>query len=402
MTDVLSQVMLGLQTLAMPFNLAALGAGTLSGALLGPVLRRLGIGAAAALVMLMPIASTLDPITGLVLLSACLTTALIATTDHAPATILHPRHHTVPLTAVVTGLFVIIAGASAAALVKSAAPADKLSLLVCGAAAAIVLAAITHPAGWLAAIALTVGGIAAQLSPLQPLDTEHASPMPLLFGLLIIGPAVLALVLPRRVTPWSTSFGGVELAATVLPALLLGIPATRGVSVFALNLGENGLFLGPNLLIQRPKLVLACILALIAAGILGMAGRMLADRMPRASWWPHIAPLTNTRASAAVTLLLAAAALYASEMDQTAALTLAVAGALSAVAAWFALELAPLVTGLVIGQFMLPPLLQLLTKSDAGPWASMTSGSLPLVVIAVLASIATLACPILQRRRLIP
>ena len=402
MTDVLSQVMLGLQTLAMPFNLAALGAGTLSGALLGPLLRRLGIGAAAALVMLMPIASTLDPITGLVLLSACLTTALIATTHRAPETILHPRHHTVPVTAIVTGLLVIIAGASAAALVQSAAPADKLSLLVCGAAAAIVLAAITHPAGWPAAIALTVGGIAAQLSPLQPLDTEHASPMPLLFGLLIIGPAVLALVLPRRVTPWSTSFGGIELAATVLPALLLGIPATRGISVFALNLGENGLFLGPNLLILRPKLVLAFILALVAAAMLAMAGRMLADRMPRARWWPHIQPVTSTRASAAVTLMLAAAAVYASEMDQTTAFTLAIAGGLSAVAAWFGLELAPLVTGLVIGQFMLPPLQQVLTKSDAGPWASMTSGSLPLVVIAVLASIATLAWPILLRRRLIP
>jgi TctA family transporter len=271
--------------------------------------------------------------------------------------------------------------------------------LVCGAAAAIVLAAATHPAGWPAAIALTLAGIAAQLSPFAPLDPAKASPVPLLFGLLVIGPALIALAVPHRILPWTTALGGIELAAAVLPALLLGIPATRGISVIALNLGESGLALGPKLTMQRPKVVLGFVLALIAAAVVAVLGRLLAHRVPRVTRWPSFAEATTTRIAGGVIVAAALGALILSgalaDAETQPILTLAVASVLAALAAWFGLELAPLVTGLVLGQLMQAPLRAV---GKAGGLDAAMSGSKPLLVLAVAATGLALAWPLVAAR----
>ena len=379
--------------------------GTLAGAILGAMFRRIGVSGAAALVLLMPVATTLDPTTGLVLLGACLTASLVVTTRHDPEATMTPHHNNIALVALLAGLVVLLASASAAALLQAATPADTIALLACGAAAAVVLAAATHPAGWTAALTLTLGGIALQLSPLRPLDTEHTSPLPLLFGLLVLGPAVVALTAPRRTAPWSSAFGGIELAATVLPAFLIGIPATRGISVFALDLGENGLNLGPKLMTQRPKLVLGFVLALLVAGLIGMAVRLTATRLPRINWRPNLSDTATTCIDAAIIVFLSLVALYFSGVfsgvDASRAvslLTLLVTMVAGAAAAWFGWELAPLVTGLVIGQLMLQPLQAALGKANGSAVTAITSGSSALLVFAILVMAATLAWPLWARR----
>ena len=403
MTTLGSQVLTGLQALALPLNIAALLAGALAGALLGTLFQRIGVSVAAALVLLMPLATTLDPATGLILLAACLTAALIATAHHHPAVDPMLRHHNVPLIALAAALAIMLASASTAALVQAIGPADRLALLACGAAAAIALAAVSHPAGWSAAIGLTVAGIIVQLSPLAPLDTERTSPIPLLFGLLIIGPAILALALPQRIKTSSTTLGELELAATFLPALLLGIPATRGVSAFVLDLGENGLAMGPLLMTQRPKLVLAFVVATVLAALLTMAARIVTDHAPRASWWPRWQPATAIRLSSGVIAALGITALYLSGFtldlaEPAPTLMLLVTALLGAIAAFFGLELAPLVTGLVIGQLMRQPLDAALTQSDGSAFGAMTSGSKPLLLVAALMIATALAGPLIARR----
>ena len=52
MTTLGSQVLTGLQALALPLNIAALLAGALAGALLGTLFQRIGVSVAAALVAL--------------------------------------------------------------------------------------------------------------------------------------------------------------------------------------------------------------------------------------------------------------------------------------------------------------------------------------------------------------
>ncbi len=397
MTFLWAHILLGLQTLALPVNLAALLGGLIAGGLLGPLLGRIGVGAAAALVLLMPLAITLDPVTGLMLLGACLASALIATAHRAPETMLPPRHHNVPLLAASAGALVILASTATATVLQAATPADTLALLICGAAAAIVLAAATHQAGWTAAIVLTVAGIAAQLSPLKPLDTEQASPVPLLFGLLMLGPAVMALALPRLIVPWTTSFGGIELVVTLLPALLLGVPATRGVSVFALSLGETGLTLGPRLIAQRPKLVAGFIVAIVAAGLVVASARFFAHKLPALPWRPRVSRPTGTRGAAVLVLGAGAVALYFAGVEASQATRLGIGCGLGALAAGFGFELAPLVTGLVIGQLMQAPLQAALQAADGHPIAALTSGSSTLLALSVIIVTATLAWPLLQR-----
>lgn len=403
MTALGTQILTGLQVLAMPVNLIAVIAGTLLGALLGAMFRQLGVSGAAALVLLMPAATLLEPTTGLALLGACLTAALIAMARHDPEATLVHHHHGIALMALLAGLAIMLASASAAALLQSLAPADTIALLVCGAAAAIILAAATHPAGWPAAIGLTVVGIALQFTPHAPLNLEQSSPVPLLFGLLVVGPSLVALVMPQRITPWSTAFGGVELAATVLPAFLIGVPTARGTSVFALDLAEAGLSMGPRLMTQRPKLVLGFVLAVVAAGLLGAAGRLLTTRFARPSWLPGAnAPLV-TRAAAASILLLCIPALYLSGLAATGSApsplpVLAIATSVGAIFAWFGLELAPLVTGLVIGQLMQAPLRAAMSKAGGSLASALTSGSVALLLLALASILAIVVWPFLDRR----
>ena len=401
MTSLGTQILTGLQVLAMPVNLIAVIAGTLIGALLGTMLRKLGVSGAAVLVLLMPVATLLEPTTGLALLGACLTAALIATTHRDPEATLVHHHHGIALMALLACLAIMLASASAAALLQNLTPADTIALLVCGAAAAIILAAITHPAGWPAAIGLTLVGIALQFTPLAPLQSERSSPIPLLFGLLVIGPALVALAVPQRITPWSTAFGGVELAATVLPAFLIGVPTARGTSVFALDLAEAGLSMGPRLMTQRPKLVLGFVLAVLVAGLLGAAGRLLTARITRPAWLPSPRAPLATRAAAASALLLCIPALYLSGLSPVAGAVhplpvLAIATLAGAAFAWFGLELAPLVTGLVIGQLMQAPLKTVTAKTSA--WSAIGSGSPTLLLLALASLLTIVVWPLLDRR----
>ena len=101
MTTFGSQILIGLQVLAQPQNLIALVAGLLAGVVLGALFRRVGVSGAAALVLLMPVAITLDPTTGLVLLAACLTTAMIAMIPTSLASTDAPtaRRYSLPLCA---------------------------------------------------------------------------------------------------------------------------------------------------------------------------------------------------------------------------------------------------------------------------------------------------------------
>lgn len=404
MTTLGSQILAGLQVFTSPFNLLALAIGVLAGAGVGPLFRRIGVSGAAALVLLMPLATALDPTMGLILLGACLVTALIVTTplDRAFGSARPTQHYGIPLLMLLAGLAIMLTSASAAALLEASAPADVLALLICGTAAAIVLAAATHPAGWTAALILTLLGLGAQTSPLAPLDTQHASPLPLLFGLLVMGPAIVALAVPQRVQPWITALGGIELVAACMPVLLLGIPVTRGISVLTLNLGESGLAFGPRLMTQRPKLVLAFLSTLVVAGAVTAISRHASTHANPRNWWSHVDADRKTRLAAAVILGLSLVALYFSSTTTDAPeanpiAMLFVATAIAAVSAWFGLELAPLVTGLVIGQLMQTPLAAM-RDTAARPLEALTSGSRPLFALAVIATALALAWPLIISR----
>ena len=408
MTTFGTQILTGIQVLSAPFNLLALVVGMLAGAALGPLVTSIGISSAAALVLLMPLAAGLDPTMGLILLGACLVTSQIATMLSGNASIgQQPANfYRIPALTLVAGFIIIVSSAAATAVLQTATPADILALLICGAAAAILLAAPTHPAGWPAALALTLIGIAVQLSPLPPLDTQRASPLPLLFGLLVVGPAIVALAMPARVRPWISAMAGIELIAAVLPALLLGLSVTRGISVLTLNLGETGLAFGPRLITQRPKLVLAFVLTLFVAAAFAAAVRHLSHRVKLTAWQPQSLPhfdgRVRTRLAAGLTLTLAIAGMiYCGALSEATEarplLTLTLATMIAAICAWFAVELAPLVTGLVLGQLMQQPL-SALSRSKGTIFEAFASASKPLLASAVAASVLALSWPMVAGR----
>ena len=154
---------------------------------------------------------------------------------------------------------------------------------------------------------------------------------------------------------------------------------------------------------QRPKLVLGFVLALLVAGALGLLGRLLISRVPRPSWWLSVPSLSGTRYAAAIILALCVAALILSGFKLNAANldvagTLAVATALGALAAWFGIELAPFVTGLVIAQIMQAPLSLALKASSGDVFGALTSGSWALALLALAAVALALSWPLVAQR----
>jgi hypothetical protein len=404
MTDLGSQISTGLQVLALPTNAVLLLVGTLGGALAGALFRTIGLHAASSLVLLLPFAALLDPQAGLILLGSALVSALIAppSTQVTPASLPPslPPQLAFLLATVAAVLVLLLASVMAAALSQSASPGDKIALLLCGAAAAVLLSTAAAPsATWFAPALLMAAGIGLQLSPVPPLDLQRASPIPVLLGLLAIGPALFALAWPLRITTTTATSGSLEFAATVLPAFLIGVPVARNVATFAVNLGEQGLYLGPRLMTQRPKLMLGFVLALVGACVLSLMMRVALQRLPGPGWLRSINTTLATRLAAGAIAALCMAVVMRGGLDADGMLALGAAVVVGAAAAGIGVELSLLVTGLVIGLLMQPLLQTARIAAKGDTLAALTSGSWLLLVLAVAAMGAAIAWPFWARRR---
>ena len=400
-----------LQVLAHPLHLAVVLFGTVFGAALAPLIRRCEMNAAVPLVLALPVAALLDPVMGLLLLGS-----LMAATCGRSAG--WGRFGGV-LAAIATAIAVLAAGHWVAARLEDLGVADKISLLLAGAAAAVIAVAAARRSAWLAALLLCAAGLALQTGPqlalLPPIYAEPGSqsPLPLLLGLLVAGPALRALVVGPRsgaAQPGLSAAGAAEPLMTMLPVLLAGVPVTLSAAVFILNSEDYGLQLGPHVMTQRPKLVVAVIVGLILAAVLAVvlsaAGRWAATLTRR---WAGLGTLSAggvTRLAAAILIALAIAALYQSGLDQNGEMTGfdrgtlgigAVGMILGAIAAWRGIDLAPLAVGLVIGRMLQPLLAEGLDGAPGTAGAGFASGSLIYLAGAGAMIAAALAWPLLTR-----
>lgn len=407
MTGSLSFVAAAFAVLAVPSNLVAAIVGVLAGVALTAPFRRVGLAGATALVVAMPVASQLDPIAGLILLGAMAAAALtIGAHDFHRTEPMRdwpmPARWRVPVVALLAGLVLVTGSDWAARMVQALTAGDRIMLLTAGAALAAIVATVLGNDGWAASVSLVAVGVICQFGPLQLLDVEHASPYPVLAGLLLIGPAAMALALPEREPRRLPGRGATHLAAKIVPAFLAGLPVTLGAALFALNLGENGLFLGPRLMMQRPKLVLGLSLAMILASVIAAAVAMLTDAMAGRGllrWrWPVLTGSRVTQLAAGLVLGLALVGLYRTGIDSERMFVTALAAIVGGIAAWRRLDLAPFVIGLVFGQLMQPSLQQAAT-AKGGLIAAIAAGSSTLIVLAVSAIAVALAWPLINRWR---
>ena len=402
-----AQLETAIQVLAHPLHLAVVLFGTVLGGALAPLIRRCGMNAAVPLVLALPVAALLDPVMGLLLLGSLLAATCGASRGWGGLGGV--------LAAVATAIVVLAASDWVAARFENISTADKIALLLAGAAATVIAAATARRSAWLAALLLCAAGLALQTAPqialLPPIYAEPGSqsPLPLLLGLVVAGPALMALVFGARSggpEPARSGAGAAEPLMTMLPVLLVGVPVTLSAAVLILNSEDYGLQLGPHFMTQRPKLVMAVIVALILAAVLAPAGRWAGTLMPRRAWLGAFPAGGVTRLAAAVLIALAIAALYQSGLDQNGELTGfdrgtlgigAVGVMLGAIAAWRGVDLAPLAVGLVIGRMLQPLLAEGLDGAPGTVGAVLASGSLVYLAGAGVMIAAALAWPLLTR-----
>ena len=392
-----------LQVLSLPLNLAVVVAGTVLGVVLAPMARRCGVSSAVLLVLALPVAALLEPAMGSLLLGS----VLAASAGARPATN-EGRSRAraqlgVVLAAVVTAIALIGVSEWVAARLEHTSGADKIALMLAAAAASVIGAAIARPAVWPAALMLCAVGLALQIGPLPPVYAEPGSqvPLPMLLGLLVAGPALVALAMPGHAERARSPGPGAEPLVSVLPVLAAGVPVTLAAAVLILNSEDYGLKMGPHLMLHRPKLVVALIIALILAALLSAALGWLALLVS------NVSTGVSRRLAAAVLLALAIAALYQSGLDRDGELTGLDAGTLGigalgmlfgAIAAWRGIDLAPLVVGLVIGR-QLQPLLAEGLDGAHGAVAALSAGSLAYLLAAAVMIAAALAWPLLAQLR---
>ena len=334
--------------LALPVNLAALLAGLLSGVLVARLITRAGLDLAVIFALLFPIAALLDPATGLILLGSAWSAALVATA--APSERLW---RVVPMAAVVLIALALAAG-PASALLPKFAPLEKIALLATAAALAVIFAANSQPGAWLAATALTAGGLALELSPLQPLDGAKASPRALLLGVLAVGPALVVMLRPQLPAVTMPAGAAFDKAATVVPLLLFAMPVTLTAALFTLALGEHGLAAGHALMTQRPRLALSFALALVIAALAAIAVVSGARHLPRPNWWPASGSEVVARVCAGAVALVSAALLLRLGVERGELVILAIATLAGAVLHWLGGSPASLIVGMTIGEVMRP------------------------------------------------
>ncbi len=400
MQGLFTTIRLALDILTMPVNGIAFAVGTILGSVLTPLAGRSGLHSAVPLVVVMPIASTLDPATGLILLGAMLAAGL-ATTVGAGQSGHSRRVFALPVIAMLVAAALVALSEPLSALIQGLSSTATVALLALAAALAVIRAHTLSFAAWRQTALLLPAGVALQLSPFALLDTANRSPMPLLLGLLVIGPALVSLVWPaRHGRTWPTS--GPEMRSgddhadmplSLLPAFLAGLPVTLIAALIALTLGESGLRLGPRLMTQRPKIVLGLLGAVVAASLLVVSVRWLAAHVRRPSWRLGLAPDLSERLIALLFVVLALAATWKAGTDAASLTMLAATAATSAIALYFSIDLAPLVLGLVIGHLMQPALAIASKAADGHPAAAVLEAPLALLLPSVAAIAAALAWP---------
>ena len=398
-----------LQVLSLPLNLAVVVAGTVLGVVLAPMARRCGVSSAVLLVLALPVAAMLDPAMGSLLLGSVLAASCGARPATNDGRSRARAQLGVVLAAVVTAIALIGVSEWVAARLEHTSGADKIALMLAAAAASVIGAAIARPAAWPAALMLCAVGLALQIGPLPPVYAEPGSqvPLPMLLGLLVAGPALVALAMPGHAERARSPEPGAEPLVSVLPVLAAGVPVTLAAAVLILNSEDYGLKMGPHLMLHRPKLVVALIIALILAALLSAALGWLALLVRRPAWLSNVSTGVSRRLAAAVLLALAIAALYQSGLDRDGELTGLDAGTLGigalgmlfgAIAAWRGIDLAPLVVGLVIGR-QLQPLLAEGLDGAHGAVAALSAGSLAYLLAAAVMIAAALAWPLLAQLR---
>ncbi len=376
-----------LSVLSLPVNLAALLAGLLSGVLAARLITRAGLELAVIFALLFPLAALLDPATGLILLGSAWSAALVAT-----ATPTERMWRVVPVAIVVLIVLALVTG-PAAALLPKLAPVEKVALLAMAAALAVIVATNSQPGAWLAATALTAGGLALELSPLQPLDGAKASPRALLLGLLAVGPALVALLRPQLPTATMPAGSAFDKVATVVPLLLFAMPVTLTAALFTLALGEHGLAAGHALMTQRPRLALSFALALVIAALTAAAFVGGARRLPRPAWWPASRSVVVTRVCASIIVLVSAALLLRVGTERGELVILAIATLAGGLLHWLGRSPGMLIVGMTIGEVMRPALTPALKAGVTDARAGLFVG------LAALTLLAAVTWPWLTRLR---
>ena len=395
-----SHLTIALQALMQPVALLTVLVGALAGGLVAPLLRRIGMGAAAALALAIPVTSQMEPAASMMLLGAMLVAAL-GTGTQAPGDDWHWREALRgPGMALAVAAAVVLAGAPLAGALQGLEVPDKVAVLVMAAAVAVILVAIIRLEAWLPTLLLMIAAAALQASPFALTYGEHDSPLPLLLGVLVLGPALAALVWPGRLrdtAPLSPTSG---LAATMLPVFLIGAPVTAGAALLAQNLNEMGLAAGPGLLAQRPKALLGLLAAVVGASLLVGVGRRLTSRVTRPDWWPEVVPDQTRRLAAGVLVLLVAAVLYMSGLEVDKPWNVVVATVAAAALAWVGIDAAPFVITLVICDLIQAALT---VGADDGPEKqafSVSAISKPLLVVAALTLVTAVLWPLIVSRTL--
>lgn len=376
-----------LSLLMLPTNLAVLLGGVLAGLLGARLMMRAGLDGAGVIALLFPIAVMLDPATSVILLGSAWAAGLAAAETR------ERTWRAVAAMAAILACLLLVVG-PAAPLLPKLAPAEKVALLVAAAALSIIAAARGRLAIWRAAMALTVLGVAIELSPLQPLDATKASPRAVLLGLLTIGPALLMLLRPQAINAADGSLSTAENSSTtVLPLLLFAMPVTARTALLTLALGEHGLTAGQTLITQRPRLALSFALALILALIAAVLIVVVGQRLPRPLWLPTFDRDVGTRACAVAVLLLSGVLLLMLGVERGELTVLAMAALVGGVLHGFGFSTAPLIIGLTIGEIMRP----LLAPAAQAGIADGRSGFI--VIISALAILSAMVWPWLLRTK---
>jgi TctA family transporter len=391
-----------IEVVTLAVNAIALLTGTMLGAVLTPLAGRSGLHSAVPLVLVMPVAAVLDPGTGLILLGAMLASGLATTLGHDEK-LAKARLLLLPMIAFGVALALVALSGPLATLIQGFSAADSVLLLLAAGALAVVRAAMLSDQEWRQAALLLPGGLALQLSSLAPLDAAHRSPLPVLLGLLVLGPALVGVLAPsRHGRTWgidrSVGSDHADMPLSLLPAFLVGLPVTLIAAIFALNLGENGLRIGPKLMAQRPKIVLGLLAAIVVASFITVGGRWIGGYLPRSAWTLPVSANVRARILALVFALLGGLAAWKSGGLGEGWHLLALTSLVSFVALYFGLDLAPLVLGLVLGQLM-QPLLGAAAKAAGGsPVGALFAVHLPVLLVTIAAVAAALAGPWLAAR----
>ena len=345
---------------------AAVAFGTAAAMALAPAARRTGVPTGALLVLALPWAELLEPTAGVVLLVAMLA-ATTRPDDNELRVATMERAELAVAVVMLLGVLLLYAVGPLSRFLGGFADLGRWAFWIAGAGLAALAFGAGHRTATALAAGLVGGGLGLQLSPYAPFDGVEHTAVPVLLGLLLLGPMLATLL--RLLLRSSTASGwprGETLVITLL-AFPWGVPVTLGAALVALALADAGLRLGPGLITDRPALLLGAIVAVAVAVAAALLLRALFHRVGR--FMREHGANSHWRTSAAMVVLLGISALtfWRAGLDRdgifTGLDTISVAALLGGtvfggLVKWFGIDPSPAAIGLVIGQLL---------KSEAAP-----------------------------------